>query len=344
MRHETELMRQILQSPSAQRMVDYVSPIYGEDYLALWLFEIMGRALDGAEEIGNSLWDQTVPQTATWTLPYWEEEYGAAPDPSWTVEQRQANILARIQYTAPVNPAKLAILLSAAAGVPCEIVENVSKNTFAVVLHGTTTSLGRVMAVLNEAKPAHLFVQFFTQVVGTFTNRQERFLFQRLSLAFRAAFHNAQGKPPVRFDGSTYFDSSALFNQAPRGIVFQRFRLRIYVANIQKGTSVRYDGASQFDGSILFDQLSGTTHLSRLSMAMSIRCLEHRTRTALRFGLSARHILPNVKLSQAVFSLSCRHSEQLRGAITIDNWRTMDGSILFDGTYLFNASIKKEDL
>jgi len=149
-------MVEILKSPVAQRIIDFVAPIYGESYTALWLYEVIGRALDDVVSSAGSLKSQTVPQTTTWTLPYWEKEYGISPDPSWNLEQRRANIIARMKFVAPVNPTKLAEFASAAVGAPCEVVENVSKNAFRIQINGFPQSLERLWAVVDEAKPAHL--------------------------------------------------------------------------------------------------------------------------------------------------------------------------------------------
>lgn len=316
MRHETELMRQILQSPSAQRMVDYISPIYGEDYLALWLFEIMGRALDDVEEIGESLWDQTVPQTATWALPYWEEEYGVTPDPSWTIEQRQANILARIQYTAPVNPAKLAVLAAAAAGVPCEIVENVAKNTFSVVLHGTTNTLGRVKAVLDEAKPAHLIAQFISQIIETIQNPQDRFLLKRLS--FSARF-TSYGGDCIVLDGRRRLDGSWHLNQAHTGLRFIRSAYRAALTEAERVTTrAELTGPSmQNTEAVRFSRVSVSAH--------------HRTHE--------KASLPAVYVKAA-----WQEREHLSGHLVQDRMWRLDGTYCLDGSKKLNASIIEEDL
>jgi len=36
----------ILQSESAKKMIEMVTPIYDESYIGLWMFEIIGRKLD----------------------------------------------------------------------------------------------------------------------------------------------------------------------------------------------------------------------------------------------------------------------------------------------------------
>ncbi len=152
-------MEEILKSPSAQRIIDFVAPVYGESYTALWLYEVIGRVLDGVVNSADSLRQQALPQTATWALPYWEKEYGLSTDSSWTVEQRQANVIAKIKFAPPVNPKKLEKFASATVGVDCHVIENISKNTFAVSFEGRAGSLERLAAVINKSKPAHLLWQ-----------------------------------------------------------------------------------------------------------------------------------------------------------------------------------------
>lgn len=156
MRYRTELMDEILKSHTAQRIIDFVAPIYGNGYVALWMFQSIGKPLDAIASFVDSLRDQTIPQTATWSLPIWEQEYGVTPDPAWTDAQRQANLVSKMKYIPPVNPAKLAEYASAAAGVPCEVIENVAKNTFAVVLRANSDTIDRAKQAIDEAKPAHL--------------------------------------------------------------------------------------------------------------------------------------------------------------------------------------------
>lgn len=156
MRYRTELMDEILKSQTAQRIIDFVAPIYGNGYVALWIFQAIGKPLDAIASFVDSLRDQTIPQTATWSLPIWEQEYGVTPDPAWTDAQRQANLVSKMKYIPPVNPAKLAEYASAAAGVPCEVIENVAKNTFAVVLRANSDTIDRAKQAIDEAKPAHL--------------------------------------------------------------------------------------------------------------------------------------------------------------------------------------------
>lgn len=156
MRYRTELMDSILTSENARRFIDFIAPVYGNGYVALWMFQAIGLSLDELTQAASGLGSQTVPQTSDWSIPDWEFEYGISPDPSLTDEQRRANIIMRMNFVAPANPARLEQIASASSGVPCNIVENISKNTFAILMRELGGDISNMKEVLDSAKPAHL--------------------------------------------------------------------------------------------------------------------------------------------------------------------------------------------
>ena len=58
----------IVQSTSANRMIDTVSPIYENSYVGSWLFEDIGREWDRLWKIIDEMPDQLFPQTVTWLI------------------------------------------------------------------------------------------------------------------------------------------------------------------------------------------------------------------------------------------------------------------------------------
>lgn len=172
MRYQTELMRSILTNETAQKIIDYVSPIYGNSYVGLWLFQAIGTALDEVCKIAEQLKYETNPMTADLLLDSWEREYGIATDTSLTKEQRRGKILAKTQSQGPVSPAKLSAAVSAVlGGVNVEITENVDKNTFLVDVREVVPSIAidPAVAVLERMKPAHLIyhIRVATQTVSS---------------------------------------------------------------------------------------------------------------------------------------------------------------------------------
>lgn len=170
MKYRTELMDSVLTSPAAQRIIDYITPIYRNGYVALWMFQAIGVALDALIDFSEGLSAQTSSQTATWSIENWEAEYGIPSDIDQPLEQRRANVVTRINTSTPANPAVLAQYATAAGGVPCEIVENVAKNTFAIVMHAENGNVAAIRAAINEAKPAHLIYIIETALQRETTN------------------------------------------------------------------------------------------------------------------------------------------------------------------------------
>lgn len=156
--YKTELMEEILKSEKAQEIIQKVSPLYGDAYTALWLFQVIGTVLDEMNEWTGSLAQQAIPQTATWSLPYWEEQYKIAADPSWSYERRRQNIVNKCTNRAPMNPHKMESIASVAAGVEVRVEEHTGKNKFTVYISSNETLVDEdlVKKEIDMAKPAHL--------------------------------------------------------------------------------------------------------------------------------------------------------------------------------------------
>lgn len=170
MRYQTELMRSILTNETAQRIIDFVSPIYGNSYVGLWIFQAIGVVLGEVSEIAEQLRYETNASTADLLLSYWEAQYGIPADSSLTKEQRRARIVAQTKSKGPCNPARLCAAVSAAlGGAEVDITENVAKNTFLVNIRDVVDSINPAVAVIERMKPAHLIYQIrvATQMVST---------------------------------------------------------------------------------------------------------------------------------------------------------------------------------
>lgn len=168
MRNQTELMRSILTNETAQRIIDFVSPVYGDSYVGLWLFQAIGVLLNDICTISDQLRYETNASTSDLLLDCWEKQYGIPADSTLTKEQRRARIINRKKSRGPCNPKKLEDAVSIAyGGVEVNITENVAQNTFLVNIRDVVPSLLPAVAVLERMKPAHLVYQIrvATQIV-----------------------------------------------------------------------------------------------------------------------------------------------------------------------------------
>lgn len=160
MRNQTEMMRAILTNETAQRIINFVSPIYGNSYVGLWFYQAIGTVMGEVCEIADRLSYETNPATAELLLDYWEDHYAIPRDSSLTVEQRRLRLTAKTQSKGGCTPARLAAAISAALnGVEVEIVENVAKNTFLINIRSYVESIAPAVAVAERMKPAHLIYQ-----------------------------------------------------------------------------------------------------------------------------------------------------------------------------------------
>lgn len=156
--NKTEMAEEILTSDEAKTIYNMVSPIYGESYVALWIFQAIGKELDVAKEIAMGLFSELHPETATWTLPLWEERYGITPGADWTLERRREAVISKRKFNAPITPKKMSEMASALVGVPVDVIENTGKNRFTVYVRQNTTveKFASAKEAIDEAKPAHL--------------------------------------------------------------------------------------------------------------------------------------------------------------------------------------------
>lgn len=160
--YRTELMNEILKSEEANKIIEMLSPIYGEAYVGLWLIEVIGRELDNIKNWSETYALQVIPNTATWSIPYWEKAYGIVPDASWSMEQRRNNLVSTVKYRAPMNKATLEKNLSNILNLPVEVDEYAGKNKFAVYVKGFTPDTKRAIDFIEKAKPAHMIYDFNT--------------------------------------------------------------------------------------------------------------------------------------------------------------------------------------
>ncbi len=138
----------------AKDMMSMISPIYDDSYVGKWIFEVMSVSLGLAKETIEGLADEAFPETATWTLPYWEQAYGITTNENLSIEERRAAISKKRTYHAPMNPYRIQTLVSDLCGRTVTLVENTLPHTFDIVISPGTSEviLDSVIALLDEIK------------------------------------------------------------------------------------------------------------------------------------------------------------------------------------------------
>ena len=155
---QTTLRDSILTSPSGQRMLSRVSPIYDDSYVGLWLFQAIGLEYDGLWEIMRTLPDQLMPETATWGLPLWERKYHLPS--TGTDEERRARIAKAQRRFAPFTPAKLESWILELFGVEVKVTELTPPNRFSIQVisgaEGNSNVMRMIRDFVKKVKPSHL--------------------------------------------------------------------------------------------------------------------------------------------------------------------------------------------
>ena len=149
-----DLREAILTSELGNIMLDMVAPIYA---LTLYVFNAIGYVLEKETKfIEEDFKAQMFPQTATWGLVYWENEYGILPDNSKSLEQRRQYLLSIMYSSQPMTPSRLKQLVEGLTGFKCDITENYQPNTILVTIRGYVNDLKPVIESLDKKLPAHL--------------------------------------------------------------------------------------------------------------------------------------------------------------------------------------------
>ena len=178
----TRLTKEIIKSRSATEMLRLVADKYGDSYVGLHWFNVIGLEIDRIRDFAESVKLQTVPQTATWGLPNWERSLGLEMELDWTVdtERRQAEAADAKWNRKPMPPDKLASLVSRKLdGADVKIVERTGKNQFSVYVDVLRHSVDErvVRDTLDRYKPSHLvYVLIYTQTMESDMNFGARYV------------------------------------------------------------------------------------------------------------------------------------------------------------------------
>ena len=174
---------------TARDMMEMVSPIYDRSYVAKWLYQVMALPMELARDTVKGLEQEAFPETATWTLPWWEQRYGIAANSSLTIDERRAAIVKKRNYKRPMNPYRIAILIPDLCGRPVEVRENVAPHTYEVVIMPGSTQViwDEVANTIHEVKQAqkHVRIVCESQVTVQIRPEYDEYLFPHVMAGTR---------------------------------------------------------------------------------------------------------------------------------------------------------------
>lgn len=158
-------------STTALKMLQEVSPIYDNSYVAKWIYQVIGLEIDEARKYIEELRLQAFPETATWGIVYWEQRYHIAPDESLSLDDRRKRIISRRGKRAPMNPARLEFFLQDVTGRSVVVTEQKGQYVFFVtILDGdSAVDYHEVNQIIKAVKPSHLSFQIYIEADITLT-------------------------------------------------------------------------------------------------------------------------------------------------------------------------------
>ncbi len=304
-------MDDVLLSPSGQRMMGRISPIYDQSYVCKWLMQAMGLEWDAARAYMDELPYQAFPETATWGIRYWEQKYGIAPNPSLSLAQRRINVIARRGVRQSLNPGRLGQILGTITGAAVRVTEFPSEYRFQVsIADGSFSDYPGLVAYLEEIKQSHLGYGITVDLLGI---RNENYVDLR---DLRMAMRISNNPGAVYLDGRRKLDGTWRLRSGARGLGFHGLLIG---AGFFNDWGVAADGL-RMDGSFRTGNATG----AGLSIAFGAK--NDGTLRQERLGIWGGFV----------------ERGALRGRITMDSMWRLNGEVRLNGARKLNAGIKEE--
>lgn len=163
----------IIRSPTAENMLGMVTRgFYDKSYIALWLFEVIGREYDDMDKWSREIKREIFIQTCTWSIDIWEWVYGISTNPELPLAQRRAQIMAKQLQRPPINPAQIEGLLAAFTGCPVTVTDPSRPYTFSLLVDESNAQFPvnykAARELLNKVKPSHLATEWNTIITAEF--------------------------------------------------------------------------------------------------------------------------------------------------------------------------------
>lgn len=148
---------EIIKSEKAYQMLSYILPFYDHDEYMMYIFEAQGSTLDKLTDIISAFYNQSFPQRATWSVPYWEQLFDISPMPGESIEERRKKLLTFLGSGQPITKSRIEAIATTAAGINVSAEDNAYPYTFRLLLDDCCdVEYGALVRVINDVKPAHL--------------------------------------------------------------------------------------------------------------------------------------------------------------------------------------------
>lgn len=158
MYYSSDWIEKILTNEKAREILGWLPPVYSQAYVFLWLLQKAGGSIEHMEDLAENFVEQIVPQTATWSIPYWEERYEIISNDKLSLSERRQKVITKRKTKAPMPPKKIEDIIIEITGLETSIQENTGRNHFTVMCDGyiSPKTMKIVRKELDKVKPSHL--------------------------------------------------------------------------------------------------------------------------------------------------------------------------------------------
>lgn len=160
----TDLATEIITSKQGRQVYDDIAQVYGESYASLWMMQVIGIMLDEFRTFSKEFILQVTPVTATWTIEFWEKQYGIVPNLTLSLDQRRGQILTKMMRRSAITPYRIEQTVQSLTGIECSVLEcsdgkDFDDDAFHLILkgHADDKTITLVKNAINKIKPSHLY-------------------------------------------------------------------------------------------------------------------------------------------------------------------------------------------
>lgn len=201
----------MISSVKGRRMLENVSPIYGQSKIMRAIMEATGTEFDGADQLADEVFAQLFPQTVTWGIAYWEALLKIPSNKELPIEQRRARVLSRMRYRWPMTRERLERIVNQfVIGKTARVVEIPYEYAFRIEIPAEDIDwYFPMLKTVHEIKPAHLeFIpRLLIEIIIKIAHKHSTLV----SINSRNNFWAPYNTNPF-FDGAINFDGTYLFS------------------------------------------------------------------------------------------------------------------------------------
>ncbi len=309
--------------------------------------------------------------TSTFLLPRHERIFGLPVNTGESLEVRRARVLARLNTRGVTTVQAIREMVQIVTGREGDVTEHFADYAFSVAVHllfsDSTDTLGELIRQIDEIKPAHLLFDTIASLQPVALENRQQLCFAALTAALRhrnspSGIGRVSLLLPVRAgnrSGAALAFSLQARVRQPTVLELGEFLVGRYRVNNLGVEEILLDGKHPLDGGWRFTptfrkgiKLShfkwggGAVNRQDVRGGMTLRAQAQNAQNAAAGGIYRAFGENGQAVRQQGFTVAARvrNAQNLRGAVTAQADRKLDGTFLLDGTKRLDAGTIRSEL